>query len=125
MRFCVATCLTIWIALAAAGDARQAPSGAPQQPIFRTQVEVVELDISVTDQNRRPVKDLTIADFSVLEDGQPQTIVQFTPVDIPDLPPSPTTWLREVTPDVKDNSIADRRVFILMDDAMIAGIRRW
>ena len=120
MRTRLASAALAWIALISVGDARQAPAQAPQSPIFRTQVEVVELDISVTDKNRRPVKDLTVNDFAVLEDGQPQTIVQFTPVDIPDPPPTPTTWLREVAPDVKDNTIADRRVFIiLLDDAMI------
>ena len=74
----------------------------------------------MTDSNHRPVHGLTAADFTVLEDGQPQSIVQFTAVDITDPPPSPTTWLRDVAPDVNDNSITDRRVFvILLDDAMI------
>lgn len=115
-----AACLALWIALAAVGDARQAPTQAPQPPRFRTEVEVVELDLSVTDSNHRPVHGLTAADFTVLEDGQPQSIVQFTAVDITDPPPSPTAWLRDVAADVNDNSIADRRVFvILLDDAMI------
>jgi len=114
-----AACLALWIALAAIGDARQTPQ-QPQPPRFRTEVEVVELDLSVTDSNHRPVHGLTAADFTVLEDGQPQSIVQFTAVDITDPPPTPTTWLRDVAPDVNDNSITDRRVFvILLDDAMI------
>jgi len=113
----LAACLALWIALVAIGDARQAPQ---QPPRFRTEVEVVELDISVIDNNRRPVRGLTAAGFTVFEDGQPQSIVQFTAVDITDPPPTPTTWLRDVAPDVKDNSVADRRVFvILLDDAMI------
>jgi VWFA-related protein len=119
MRRNVAFCLFLWIALAAGGDARQAPGQAAQPPRFKSEVEVVELDVSVIDSNRRPLHGLTVADFTVLEDGQPQAIVQFTPVEIADPPPSPTKWLRDVAPDVKDNSIADRRVFvILLDDAM-------
>jgi VWFA-related protein len=115
-----AASVAIWIALVAFGDARQAPTQAPQPPRFKSGVEVVELDLSVTDSNRRPVHGLTAAGFTVLEDGQPQQIVQFTPVEITDPPPTPTKWLRDVAPDVNDNSITDRRVFvILLDDAMI------
>src|SRR5690242_780276 len=111
MRFCLALCFAAWVGLVAIGAARQAP-GSQQPPRFKTGIEVVELDISVVDNNTsRPVRGLTAGDFTVLEDGQPQSIVQFTPVDIADPPPSPTKWLTEVASDVKDNTISDRRVF--------------
>jgi VWFA-related protein len=43
---------------------------------------------------------------------------KFTAVDIPDPPPAPTAWVRDIAPDVKDNVVADRRLFvILLDDA--------
>jgi VWFA-related protein len=122
MRLCLATCLAMWVVLLASGDARQAPA-SQQPPRFKSGVEVVELDISVVDNDsHRPVRGLTADDFTVLEDGQPQSIVQFTPVDIVDPPPSPTTWLSDVAPDVKDNTISDRRVFVLLlDDATLPG----
>ncbi len=110
----LAAFVALWIA-AAAGDARQAPA---QPPRFRSGVEVVELDVSAIDKEGRPVRGLTAADFTVLEDGQPQSIVQFAAVDIPDPPPAPTAWVRDVVPEVQDNIVADRRLFvILLDDA--------
>lgn len=109
--------VALWIAAVATGAVRQAPQPPPR---FRTGVEVVELDVSAIDKDGRPVRGLTAADFTVLEDGKPQLIVQFTAVDIPDPPPTPTKWVRDVAPDVKDNVVADRRLFIiLLDDARV------
>ena len=42
-----------------------------QPPVFRSRTDVVELDVSVLDKNRRPVRGLTRDDFAILEDGQP------------------------------------------------------
>ena len=57
----------------------QAPVSSPGQlPTFRTGVDVVELDVTVRDKDRRPVQELTAADFTVLERGKPQPIVAFT-----------------------------------------------
>ena len=38
---------------------------------------LVQFDVVVTDNQGRPVKDLTAADFTVLQDGQPQTVRAF------------------------------------------------
>ena len=43
----------------------------------RIGVNVVTLDIAVTDKRRRPVSNLTVKDFTVLEDGVPQRIESF------------------------------------------------
>src|SRR5690349_6304402 len=45
---------------------------------LRIGVNVVTLDIAVTDKRRRPVSNLTAKDFTVLEDGVPQRIESFT-----------------------------------------------
>lgn len=50
-------------------------------PTFRSGVEAVLLDVSVLDANRRPVRGLTAADFSVTEDGMAQTISSFSSVE--------------------------------------------
>jgi VWFA-related protein len=48
---------------------------AAQQPSqFSAGVDLVEVDVSVSDKNGHPITDLTARDFEVLEDGQPQTI---------------------------------------------------
>ena len=96
----------------------QPPVATPQ---FRSGVDLVHLDISVLDRNRRPVRGLTPADFTVLENGKPQEIAMFKAVDIPDPEPPSAPWIREVAPDVRTNDgIEERRLFLLLlDDAMI------
>jgi VWFA-related protein len=99
-------------------SASQAPAPAPQ---FRSGVDLVHLDISVLDRDRRPVRGLTPADFTILENGKPQEIAMFKAVDIPDPEPPSAPWIREVAPDVRTNDgIEERRLFLLLlDDAMI------
>ena len=84
-------------------------------------MDLVHLDVSVLDRDRRPVKGLTAEDFTVFEQGEPQRVAAFSAVDLPDPPPAPVAWMRDIAPDVKRNSdIADRRlVVIVMDDATI------
>lgn len=55
------------------------PQGDRQAPTFRSRTDLVQLDISVLDKDRRPVRGLTAADFTVLEDGKPQSVSITTP----------------------------------------------
>jgi VWFA-related protein len=50
----------------------------PQQPVFRANVTLVTTDVIPRDAQGRFIADLTRADFTVLEDGEPQTIASFT-----------------------------------------------
>jgi VWFA-related protein len=95
----------------------------PEPPRFRTGVEVVHLDVSVLDRDRRPVRGLTADDFTVFDDGTPRPIVVFDAVEIPDPEPLPAEWMREIAPEVATNDgIQERRLFlILIDDAMLQG----
>ena len=65
-----------FVAIAAAGA---------QQPVFRSAVDSVVVDVSVFD-GRRPVANLTPADFEVLDNGVAQTIIDATyevaPIDV-------------------------------------------
>ena len=99
---------------------RQTPT--PQTPVFRAGVDIVQLDVSVFDQDHRPITGLTTSDFTVLEDGKPRPIFGFAAVDIPD-PPEPTAlWMRDASTDVATNDVRDRRlVMIVMDDASWGG----
>lgn len=93
-------------------------AGQQAPPTFRSAVDLVTLDVSVLDRNRRPVKGLTAADFTVFEDGRPQLVVAFNAVDLPDVPPPTAPWMRDVAPDVVSNEHEARRiVVIVMDDA--------
>ena len=94
-----------------------------QQPVFRAGTEVVQLDVSVLDKDRKPIRDLTKTDFTVLEDGNPRQVVAFSAVDVPNPPPvaggatdveKAKTWKRDITPDVTTNAHRQR-----------AGFSRW
>lgn len=56
---------------------------APQQPQFATAVTQVEVYATVTAPDGRPVPGLTVADFTVLEDGRPQVITTFAGTELP------------------------------------------
>ena len=100
--------------------------GTPaQQPTFRSGVDLIDVDVSVLDKDRRPVRGLTAADFTVFEDGKPRPIVAFTPVDLPprDLPAA--SWVEAVAPDVATNRYPpEGRLIVLMMDRFIATDQR-
>lgn len=92
-----------------------AQQGTPQ---FKTRVDLIQLDVSVTDKNHQPVRGLTADDFTVIESGQKQTIQAFVPIDLPEEPPRAPGWMRDVAPDVNVNTGVDedRLVVLLIDD---------
>lgn len=110
-----ATC--VLAALALAPTAAQSPPPV-QAPTFRAAVDLVHLDVSVLDRNRRPVRGLTAEDFTILEDGRPQAVSTFSAVDVPDADPPTAPWMRQVDSDTRRNdTLDDRRLFVLvMDD---------
>jgi VWFA-related protein len=125
LAFCVIAAAGMWPAsgLAQRGMPPRGslpPSPPSQQvPQFRSRVDLIHLDVSVLDRNRRPVKGLGPADFTVLENGVSQAISAFSAVDIPDAEPPKAAWMRDVAPDVRTNEdLRERRLFlILIDDA--------
>jgi VWFA-related protein len=63
---------------------RQDPAQPPEQPpIFRAEIDLVRVDVSVSDGQGNPIEGLQADDFEVLEDGVPQTVetVQFIRLD--------------------------------------------
>jgi VWFA-related protein len=71
------------IALFAGSPAFNRAAAAPQAG-FSSGVNVVSMLVTVRDENGKIVDDLTAADFTVEEDGQPQTVTYFSRQD--DLP---------------------------------------
>jgi len=51
---------------------------AQQDPTISVNVKVVNLPVTVRDKHNQIVRDLTVADFNLLEDGHPQTIRYFS-----------------------------------------------
>jgi len=79
-------CLLILLAVAVAVPFHavgQEPQGRPAQPSFRTAVDVVSLNVTVTDPSNRYVTDLTDKDFEVFEDGVKQDLTLFNRSNLP------------------------------------------
>jgi VWFA-related protein len=76
VRVACAGILLYWFTLATIQEHSSSGTGQGFPP-FETRVELVTLDIVVTDRDGRPVTGLTAADFKVTEDGRPQAIIQF------------------------------------------------
>ena len=78
------------LAASAAAAGFQQPS-----PTFRSGVDLVPVDVSVIDREGRPVRDLTVADFTLTVDGRPRAIVSASFVSselLEDTPPDRTTF---------------------------------
>ena len=118
--------LSLWIAATAvaATHVRQNPPPVQTPQVFREAVDVIRLDVTVLDKDRRPVPGLTAADFSVFENGKPQRIVAVSEIDAVSNDPAPSPWMRSVPADVATNDLVDQagngRIFvILMDDVNV------
>ena len=107
-------------------SAQQAPRQPP--PTFQSGIDVVLLDVSVLDKQRRPVRGLTTEDFTILEDGKPRPIAAFTAVDLPGVParadaqrtPAKASWTRDVAADTASNDIGgEGRLVVIMLDRTI------
>jgi len=115
------------VSLLAATTPQDSPSQTPPQlpPVFRGDVDLIRLDVSVLERDRTPITGLTAGDFTVIEDGTPQTIGAFTEVIVPDRDPKPTAWMRYAGVDIATNDLVDqlgdgRPYAIVMDDWTIS-----
>jgi VWFA-related protein len=65
---------------------RPAAQQQPPPPVFRSETQLVTVDVVVRDSSGSIVRGLTAGDFTVLEDGRPQRIETFTFQEILDGP---------------------------------------
>jgi VWFA-related protein len=99
------------------GTARPGQPGQPPVP-FRTGINVVRVDVLVTDNKGESVKDLKQEDFEVLEDGKPQKVDSFRYVQVSgnptegELPKQIRTTFDEETELARD----DVRLFVIFYD---------
>lgn len=61
--------------LAAAPQQAGPPPATGQQPVFRSSVDLVRVDVQVVNKDGHPMVDLGIADFDVALDGRPRRVV--------------------------------------------------
>jgi VWFA-related protein len=76
-----------------------------QAPVFRSGVEVLEVDVTVVSSEGVPVRDLRAPDFTVTVDGQPRRVVSAELISDTAAPGAPPPAVRD--PYVSNNS--DRR----------------
>jgi VWFA-related protein len=107
-------------ALALSAQAPQpAPQAQPQQPIFRAGVNLVRVDVIVTDGKGTPITGLTQDDFEVFEDGQRQAIDSFKLVEVPQVPPpdaEPARPIRSLEDQETEAQRPDVRLFVILFD---------
>jgi VWFA-related protein len=109
------------VCLLAAGQS--APVGG--QAVFKSSIDLVHLDVSVLDRTRVPVRGLTAADFTILEDGVARPISAFAELltKAPVKASERTSVVDKASADVQTNEIArtpEGRLFVvILDDAMI------
>lgn len=115
----ITTATTVLLCLAALAILGATPHGQGQKPpVFRVRTDLMQLDVTVLDKDRRPVRGLTKDDFILLEDKAPQTIEGFTAIDVADREVPSAVWEKRASPDVVTNEIDNQRIFVLMlDDA--------
>jgi VWFA-related protein len=117
MRHAAAVALIAFVGVGL-GEPQVRGQEAQSRPTFRGGIDAVQLDVTVLDKDRKPLRGLTAADFTVLEDGVPRPIVAVTPVELPRAATPGAAWMRDVAPDVVSNSRDTGRVIvILFDDA--------
>jgi VWFA-related protein len=107
------------VAFAGVGMALRAQQPSPT---FRSGVDILNLDVSVLDKARRPVRGLTADDFTVLVEGKPRPVVAFSAIEVPSRPAVSHTasWLNTVPFDVSTNDITpDGRALVIVFDHSI------
>jgi VWFA-related protein len=100
------TCLLIVLAVGIRDRARaQQPAGAPPQNAaagadtvtFKTSTQLVIETVGVKDKSGKPIEGLTAKDFTITEDGMPQTIAFFEYQKLPEAPADATLTTAAVT----------------------------
>ena len=88
-------------------------------PVFRSAVNLVQVDAYITDSQGNPVTGLTADDFEVREDGRSQSIAYFLPFNIPiEAPREGSSSVALVEPDVQSNEPRDGRLYVIAVDEL-------
>ena len=115
--------LTLLLALSSLA----AQTDPPQEtPVFKTEVNLVEVDVHVLDRDGKFVDSLQATDFEVFEDGVPQDVAAFRLVDLP-MPSQPFAApdVAPVASDVITNeSAAEGLVYALVLDDLHTAAER-
>src|SRR5438093_337231 len=95
------------------GSAAAQRTGPLPPLITQVEVHVVNVDVSVTDANGKPVLDLTKDDFEIFEDGRPQKVTNYYVIRNADVRPASANAAATVASPAVDPF---RRKFVLLVD---------
>ncbi len=120
-RVCVIGLAAALVGVVAAAQQDPPSSQEPPPVTFRVEINYVEVDALVTDAQGNVVRDLTIDDFEILEDGRRQTVTTFSLVDIPiERSDRPLFVAETIEADVQSNASGEGRIYlIVLDDQHI------
>ncbi len=108
------------VTLVAAGFSVGAGQEAQTPPSFPRGVELVKVDVVVTDKAGNQVTGLTKEDFTVLDEGQPREISTFQAISLPPAAPGPVATPRAkphvVTNAVSEAALPGRTHVIVLDN---------
>ena len=100
--------------------AQQATPASPTPPpasiVFPSAVDLVTVDVVVTDKKNVPIERLSKDAFKVLEDGKPQEIVSFEAVILPPTPEGPRKSARAVSTNIGAERKPGRTFVLVFDD---------
>jgi VWFA-related protein len=83
-------------------------------------VDLITLDVTVLDLDRRPIRGLSVDDFVILEDGKAQAVTAFQAIEHEAGPVATAAWLKAPPVDVAVNRHDEGRLLVLViDDATL------
>ena len=85
-------------------------------PAFPAQADAITADVVVVDKDDRPVRGLTREDFTLFEDGKPQTIVAFEAREIATAPALPVPVVGGERVATNEGGSRGRTFAFLLDD---------
>jgi VWFA-related protein len=100
--------------------ASPSPAADSDTPTFPSQVELVTVDLVVTDKKGAPIPELKASDFIVNEDGDPQTVVSFEAVQLPVSPSATPKAPPRVSTNAEPEARTGRTFVILFDTIHLA-----
>jgi VWFA-related protein len=77
LRILTACCLSVFLCLPVLARGQEGQAAAEPAATIRTSSDLVVLDVVASDSRQNPIHQLTAGDFTVLEDGKPQTVKIF------------------------------------------------
>ncbi len=97
----------------------------PQTPAvpgaaFPSTVEVVNVDAVVLDERGEAIEGLTAADFTVKEDGRPQTVTSFEAVSFLESAPTAAVGRQRVSTNATPTDPRERWIVVVFDDVNIS-----